>query len=755
MTSQGGKILAFANKVGKGLSQFFSNDLVLARWLAWMIAVAIAWSAISPSVDVAWAAPSKSGNVQAQLVSEVKTIQPGTAFWVALQLKIRPGWHVYWKNPGDSGAAPRVQWTLPDGFKAGELVFPYPERLPVGPLLNFGYKDEVYLLAEVIAEVNPTTELSASRSIALRAKAEILVCKVECIPEQVTLALTLPVATNAPVMDQTWASSFARTRQALPQPSPWQTSFTLDEKNLALYVNAPGLQAGQVEEVQFFPDKDGLIQNAAPQKLTVENDGITLKIERGYQETVDNVEGVLVVREKLDNQTTTQAFTVQAKLREASSNLKKAADTEQADTPLWQTLLLALVGGVILNFMPCVFPVLSLKALNITQQAQQSPQQTRLNGLVFTAGVLVSFALVAGVLLVLRGLGQQIGWGFQLQSPVFVLLMAYVLFAVGLSLSGVFVVGASIMGLGHSLTSQSGYGGEFFTGVLATVMATPCTAPFMATAVSVALVQPPQSAIAILLMLGLGLALPYLLLSFTPALRRSLPKPGVWMESFQQILAFPMYGASAWLVWVLTQQAGTDGLAVALGGTILIGFAAWLHQKTQMSRQFWRRVGLIGSLAALALALTLTPLVQNAPPLTDQISTPSTSQRLVWKPYTAEQLESVRSSGQPVFINFTASWCITCLVNERVALSQPEVIAAFQEKGVTLIKADWTNRNPDITEALSKFGRSGVPVYVLYPVGLERDDPLILPQVLTPAIVRGAIEKVSVQQSTDFGAMDL
>lgn len=673
MTSQGWKILAIADKIVKGLSSFCSK-LVLARWLVWTMAVAIIWCAISSAVDVAWAAPSKSSNLQAQLVSEVKAIQPGTPFWVALQLKIRPGWHVYWKNPGDSGAAPMVQWTLPNGFKAGELVFPYPERLPVGPLMNFGYKDEVYLLAEV----NPTTKLSAGSPIALRAKADILVCEVECIPEQVTLALTLPVAANAAVMEPTWAEAFARTRLALPQPSPWQTSFTLDEKNLTLYVDAPLLQAGQVEEVQFFPDKDGLIQNAAPQNLTVGNDGITLKLERGYQETVNTVEGMLVVREKLDNQTSQKAFTVQAKLRETSSSSNLGADkAERANSPLWQTLWLALAGGVILNLMPCVFPVLSLKALNIAQQAQQSPQQARLQGLVFTAGVLVSFALVAGVLLILRGLGQQIGWGFQLQLPVFVLLMAYVLFAVGLSLSGVFTFGASLMGLGHRLTSQSGYAGEFFTGVLATVIATPCTAPFMATAVSVALVQQPQSAIAILLTLGLGLALPYLLLSFTPALRRFLPKPGAWMETFQQILAFPMYGATAWLVWVLTQQAGTDGLAVALGGMILIGFAVWLHQKTQMSNQFWRRVGLVGSLAAIALALTLTPLVHNTSPLADRVSNLTATHKLLWKPYTPEQLENLRSSREPVFINFTASWCITCLVNERVALSQPEVIAAF------------------------------------------------------------------------------
>lgn len=304
------------------------------------------------------------------------------------------------------------------------------------------------------------------------------------------------------------------------------------------------------------------------------------------------------------------------------------------------------------------------------------------------------------------------------------------------------------MGLGHGLASRSGLTGEFFTGVLATVMATPCTAPFMATAVGVALTQSAPVAIAILLTLGFGLALPYLLISFTPALRHFLPKPGAWMETFQQFLAFPMYGATAWLLWVLAQQAGANGLAVALGGMLLIGFAAWLQQKTQMAGVFWRRVGSVGALGAIVLALTLTPLVGNVPLPTAQADGQSASQGLMWKPYTLESLKELRQSSQPVFINFTASWCITCLVNERVALSQPEVMAAFQEKGVTLVKADWTNRNATITEALSKFGRSGVPLYLLYPAGLQQSQPVILPQVLTPAAVKDALETVSVQRSS-------
>ncbi|MBM0742047.1 thioredoxin family protein [Phormidium sp. CLA17] len=717
------------------------------RLCSWLGASAILFSAIVSLPQSAWAQPSQPENAQAQLISEVKTIQAGSPFWVALQLKLRPEWHVYWKNPGDSGAAPSIQWTLPPGFQAGELVFPYPTRIPVEPLMNFGYEDEVYLLTEI----TPTAQV-ASKSITLRAQAEVLVCKLECIPEQKTLTLTVPVAPTASTKDPAWTDAFTRTRQAHPQTSPWESSFAVDDKDLTLFVNAPGLAAGQLKQVEFFPDKDGVIQNAAPQRLTVAQDRITLQIERGYQEKQDLVEGLLVVQEGSDGKTNVQAFTIQAKPQSinaanaANAETPSKSRTEVANFPIWQALLLALAGGVVLNLMPCVFPVLSLKVLTIAQQAQQNPRQARFSGLAFTTGVLASFGLIAGALLILRSLGQEIGWGFQLQAPVFVLLMAYVLFAVGLSLSGVFTVGASIMGLGHSLTAKPGYSGEFFTGVLATVMATPCTAPFMATAVSVALVQPTPVAIAILLTLGLGLALPYLVISLTPALRRFLPKPGAWMETLQQILAFPMYGAVAWLVWVLTLQVGTNGLAIALVGIILIGFAAWLHQKTQVARSVWRRVGLVGSLAAIAIVLTLTPLVNSSVPSSSSTQSvdPSSANSSVWAAYTPSQLDQLRQSKQPVFINYTAAWCITCLVNERIALSQPEVLAAFQQKGVALVKADWTNRNAEITQSLSKFGRSGVPLYVLYPNGLEQSEPVILPQVLTPDLVRDAVASVSV-----------
>jgi thiol:disulfide interchange protein DsbD len=721
-----------------------SADRLLSRLVIWLIAGILACASLCWSPDPVWAKPFKSDRTEVQLISEVKTIQPGTPFSVGLQFRTRPGWHTYWRNPGDSGSPTRIDWTLPSGFKAGDLVYPYPERLPIGPLMNFGYKGENVLLTEI----TPPANLPTARPVTLQAKASWLVCEVECIPEEASFTLTLPVTPDAPTVDSTQADAFAKTRQAVPQPSPWNVTFQQEQDNLVLRVNAPELKAGQIEQVSFFPYQDGVIANAADQTVGFDDKGLTLRVARGYQPTLDKVEGVLVFREKLDGQTTTRAIAIAAQAAEASAATSPANAPATVESSLWHTLLLALLGGIVLNLMPCVFPVLSLKALGIAQKAQQSPQQARMHGIAFAAGVLASFAAVVGVLLVLRGLGQQVGWGFQLQSPAFVLVMVYVLFAVGLNLSGVFVVGASIMGLGQGLASKSGYVGEFFTGVLATVMATPCTAPFMATAVSVALTQPAPVAIAIFLTLGFGLALPYLVISFTPALRGYLPKPGAWMETFQQLLAFPIYGAVAWLLWVLTLQTGADGLVMALAGLIAIAFAAWLYQKTQMARQFWRRVGLVGSLSTLVLALTLTPLVGNSPAPSSQASNSGTTNSsaksgLAWQPYKPEQLQTLRQSGQPVFVNFSAAWCVTCLVNERVALSQPEVIAAFQQKGVALVKADWTNRDTAITEALSKFGRSGVPLYVLYPRGLDRGEPVILPQVLAPATVQDALKQVS------------
>lgn len=679
------------------------------------IAIALSLYLVFLPAKSARADPVQTENVEVELISEVENIQPSVPFWVALHFKIREGWHIYWQNPGDSGIPPTIDWQLPNGFKVGEINWPYPQRFPVGPLVNFGYQDEITLPIEI----TPSDNLKDNERVKFTANTEWLVCEVECIPERGTLNLTLPVTNTAAEINQKRANDFETARLAFPKRSPWQVTANLTAAELKLHVTAPQIKPDRIPRVVFFPDEDGVINNAAPQEVVFDDRGLSLKLQPGYRtQQLEVVKGVLVITETADNQTLKQAFTIAAPITTAQTTT-----ISQSNLPIWRVLLLAFLGGIALNLMPCVFPVLSLKALNIVQKAQKSRQQVILQALAFTAGILASFTVIVAILLLLRSLGVGVGWGFQLQSPIFVTLMAYLMFAVGLSLSGVFIFGASVMGIGQGLAAKAGYQGEFFTGVFATVVATPCTAPFMATAIGVALTQPPLIAIAIFEILGLGLALPYLVISLTPQLQKLLPKPGAWMETFQQLLAFPMYAASAWLIWVLAQQSGTTGLAAAMAGIILIAFAAWLYQKTRLLAS-GKKIGAIAALIILGLALSVAQIPSTTSPAL--VNSPTAG--LAWQEYSADRLAQLRQSQTNVFVNFTASWCITCLVNERVALNQPETIAAFQGKNVVLLKGDWTNRDRAISAALESFGRSGVPLYILYPASSQ---PIVLPQILT------------------------
>ena len=693
--------------------------------LGWFFALAILLIA-QPLPAIA--APVETPHARVDLVSEVETIRAGESFSVALKFELQEGWHIYWRNPGDSGAKPTVDWMLPSEFEVGDIQWPYPERLPAGPLLNFGYEGEVLLPSSV----TPPADLEAGAAIALRAEADWLVCKIDCIPESGTLELQLPIGTTAPKPDPRWAEQFERTRASLPNSSPWAATANATEAELFLQIALPASAAARIERASFFPDFDGAIVNAAEQIFTADRDGLRLRLQRGYLPELDILSGVLTLEETTDLGTIVRAFTIAPLTVVPGAPVELPTAVKRV--PLWQTFGLAFLGGIVLNLMPCVFPVLSLKALGIVQKSQKHPRQVRLQVLAFTIGVLTSLIAVASCLLVLRSLGQQIGWGFQLQSPAFVLLLAYLLFGIGLNLSGVFVFGASWMGVGQRLTERPGYAGEFFSGILATVVATPCTAPFMATAIGAALTQPAPIAIAIFASLGLGLALPYGAIALLPGLQRRLPKPGAWMETLQQLLAFPMYGAAAWLVWVLVQQAGTDSLAVVLGGFIVLGFAAWLYQKTRQSPRLMRQVGAVAALALLGFALTLARLpvpVAIAPEFEMQENV------IPWEPYSAERLAELRQQGRAVFVNFTADWCITCLVNDRSVLRQPEIIAAFAAQDIAYLKGDWTNRDRVVTEALESFGRSGVPLYVFYSPDRA---PKVLPQILSVKTLRDLLE---------------
>ena len=679
---------------------------------------------------------SEGPKVRVELVSEVGAIAPGQTFWVALHQRITTGWHTYWMNPGDSGEPPRIQWALPSGFVAGEIAWPFPERIPVGSAMTYGYSGEVVLPIPVTA---PAGLLPGTR-VTLLGHASWLVCEKTCIPEDAPIALTLPVTAGAPPADQRGAPLIAVARRSVPTPSPWPTSFVTTSEDVRLTVKASGLMPERITEIRFYPARWGAIDLAAPQRARVDTAGIRLDVARGplRDAVAAPIDGVLVVAEHLDGGVARHAFSLTAAPRSL------AGDRDALLAALLQAIGLALAGGLMLNLMPCVLPVLAVKGLGLVQHSTGRSAQLRIHGLTYTAGVLVSFAVVAGALIALRAGGEQLGWGFQLQSPAFVTLLAWLFFAVGLSFSGVIVVGGRFAGVGQALAARSGYGGSFAAGALATVAATPCTAPFMGAAVGFAIAQPWPIALLVFEALGLGLALPYLLLTFVPAWSRLLPKPGAWMARLKQLLAFPLYASAAWLVWVVSQQAGPHGVGAALAGLVLIAFASWLHQALGGVRALWRHAATWTVAALLPLSIVgifaLGPLGAGTPSPAREADAGG---RLGWEPFTPERLAALRAAGKPVFVNFTAAWCVTCLVNERVALRSPAIADMFAKKGVVVLKADWTNRDPAITQVLASLGRSGVPLYVLYRPGAEMGtEPTVLPQILTEGAVIDALDKI-------------
>jgi thiol:disulfide interchange protein DsbD len=678
--------------------------------------------------------------VRAELVSELAGIEPGARFWVGLRQRIAPGWHTYWINPGDSGEPATIEWTLPAGFTAGDIVWPHPERIPAGPAMSFGYSGEVVLLTEITAP----SGLAPGSRVALRARASWLVCEKICIPEEARVELTLPVVGARPAPDPRGAALIAQARAAVPAPSPWPASFRVGPEGIRLSVAARGLMRDRIADVWFFPARWGVVDNAAPQEVEVGDEGIAMRLVRGpLPETpAQALDGVLVVTERLDGRTARHAFTIQAAPAGAAAGAPAAG---ARGLSLLEAVALALAGGIVLNLMPCVLPVLSVKALALVEHAGGDARTLRRHGAAYTAGVLACFGIVAGALLALRAGGEQIGWGFQLQSPLFVTLLAFVLFALALSLSGVVLIGGSLAGAGHALARRPGYAGSFFTGALATVAATPCTAPFMGGAIGFAVTQPWTTALVVFQALGLGLALPYLGLTLVPAWRRLLPRPGAWMERLKQLLAFPLYASVAWLVWVVSQQAGPEGVAVALGGLLLIGFAAWLYEASRGARPRWRQAAVAGVGLAVLGAVGLGAVSGGASPSSARATGGAAAGGMSAEAFSPRRLAELRAQGTPVFVNFTAAWCITCLVNERVALRSPEVAAVFARKGVVYLKADWTNRDAQIAEVLASFGRNGVPLYVLYPpatTGGAAGEPTVLPQILSEGTIIDAIEKI-------------
>jgi DsbC/DsbD-like thiol-disulfide interchange protein/cytochrome c biogenesis protein CcdA len=646
--------------------------------------------------------PVESPRARVVLTADHAAAAPGQTIRLLLRLRMAEGWHSYWQNPGDAGGAPEIAWILPEGASASPLLFPAPRRIPYGPLLNYGYTGDVAFPATVTLP----RDIPPGEVFTLEAEARWLVCADICIPEDGAFRLDLPVeATPRPAAN---TALFAAAEAALPRPSPFAVRIGFAGRAGAIEVSGPGLSGATLRDAEFFPLDPGLLSHPAPQPLTVRDGSFTLRLQRGEGTLPERVDGVLAI---------TDAAGVRSAYAVSAAPGPVPAGSAIA---LWQAALLALAGGVLLNLMPCVFPVLAMKAMSVARLGGAAKAAVRAEAAAYTAGVVVAFLALAGLLILLRAAGGAAGWGFQFTEPAFVVAMAWLMLAVGLNLSGVFAVPGLALG--------GRRGGAFGTGILAVLVATPCTAPFMATAIGAALAMDWTATLLVFAALGLGMALPFAALGVAPGLARVLPRPGPWMERLRQGLAFPMYGAAVWLVWVASVQAGPDGVLVVLAGAVLIGFAAWLVGIAQATGT---RLG--GGAAAIAVvaALALLPLMGPGP---DAAPAPAAEGA---EPWSAARVAEARAEGRPVFVNLTAAWCITCQVNDRVALRTEAVRAAMAATNTLYLVGDWTRGDAAIGALIRAVGREGVPVYLLYRPG--EASPEILPQILTEGIVLRAL----------------
>jgi thiol:disulfide interchange protein DsbD len=717
------------------------------------LAVALPARAATDSAD----AP----HVHVQLVTDEYAVYAPDEVLAGLYFKLEPGWHVYWKNPGDAGEAPKLAWTLPNGVHAEPISFPAPKRLPLGPLMDFGYEDEVLFPMKITVD----SSFKPGSTVHLAAKVSWLVCRDSCIPEKADLALDIPVVHGKQGGNGISIALLKRFQGQLPQPLPAgsKLGFTATPAGFRLTV-----ETGRREtQAVFFPEEQYIIDNPSPQKLTATAKGFVLDLKkdselkaapaelRGVLELAGGRAYEIVARPGLAavaagpmDQGKSAGSQAQPSLNAPNAASETPAFQAAVAPPVstdgagpWAALLratgLAFLGGLLLNLMPCVFPVLFLKGLALAQSGQQiqsggntEKKKLRLHGLVYAAGILSSFWLLVGVLLGLRAAGSTLGWGFQFQSPVFLSLMAGLLFFLGLSLAGQFEIGLTLTSKGGSLAQKQGLPGSFFTGVLAVIVATPCTAPFMGAAVGYALSQSALITFAVFTALALGLAAPYLALTLQPAWTRLLPRPGAWMEILKQATAVPIFATVIWLAWVLAQAYGASLLAALLVGFLLLAIAGWF-----LGRWPARRVSRMAACVFIALMIALAFYAQRWVQAPSIESTEGAAARSAWS---VEAVRKAQAEGRPVFVDFTASWCLSCQVNERVALNQPEVQAAFQAKNVLFLKADWTRHDEAITQALMALGRSGVPTYALYLPG--ENSPRLLPEALTQGIVLEALQ---------------
>jgi thiol:disulfide interchange protein DsbD len=694
--------------------------------------------------------PVQTGHIEVELVSQEAGAAPGSTVYVALRQKIQPGWHTYWRNPGDAGDATRIVWTLPAGWTAGDIVWPTPEKSRVGPLLDFAYTGEVLLPVPISVPASA----QVGSVVTLRAAAAFLVCEQVCVPEDAVVTLTLPVVAGVPGADPKWGTKVAETLAKAPKPAGLKAVFALQGSVLKLAVTGAPLKGADLSGAFFYPYSGKVIEHPPEQAIERGPEGLTLSLTPGYDFTQAEAKptelaGVLALNGAAYEITATPGAIPAGAggLGAPPAAPAKAQASDGASLGLPLAVAFAFLGGLILNLMPCVFPILSMKAASLTAHAHDAGR-TRVQGLAFLAGVVVTFLVLAGLLIAVRAGGAAVGWGFQLQSPAVVAGLALLMLLVALNMSGVFEVGASVQGVasgaGGSGSSSQGLGGSFLTGALAVVVAAPCTAPFMAGALGYALTQPPLASLLVFLALALGFAAPFVLLAFIPGLLARLPRPGPWMDVLKKGLAFPMYATAAWLAWVYSQQTGSIPLAALLAASVLVAFAAWLYGLAQARRIEGKGATAPFILAALSLAAALALVVAGvrAAPAASAPAAASAEAAagpgLASEPWSPEKVKALQAQGKVVMVDFTADWCVTCKVNEGTALKGQRLVDAFKASDAVLLRADWTKRDATIAAALAEHGRAGVPLYLVYPKG--SGEPVILPQLLTEGLVIEAVE---------------
>ena len=674
--------------------------------------------------------------VRAELMAYApEGIAPGKQVWVGLQLAHQPEWHTYWKNSGDSGLPTQLEWSLPAGVIAGDIAWPVPKKIPVGVLANYGYDGTVLLPVPLTITPDFRPSLLGS-DLDLKLKAHWLVCKKECVPEDGEFALKVATRSSTALNASAFAAAFA----AQPKPIQHTAQSQVRVDGAVIELSVQGLPAQlRGKTLEFFPETPEVIETGAKWTQAWSGDTWTARVPLSPQRAESPaVMPVVLAADGLGWRDELKVvgewpkvLAVNAISPQLQAALRDTAAPASAPSLTFAAALLgALLGGLVLNLMPCVFPILAIKVVGFTQHANDR-RGHRLGGIAYTAGVVASFAALGALMLALRAAGQELGWGFQLQSPAVVAALAALFTLIGLNLAGLFDFGAFLPSGVAAMEARHPVANAFLSGVLAVAIASPCTAPFMGASLGFAIGLPAAQALLVFAAIGLGMALPYLAASWAPAAARWLPKPGAWMENFRKLMAFPMFATVAWLVWVLGQQSGIDGAGTLLALLVGMSMAVWALTLQGPART------VIGAIAVAGLALLLWSAGPNITRIPPQQS--ASTESGPWQPWEPGRVDQVLASGQPVFVDFTAAWCVTCQYNKKTTLSDQRVMADLAAKNVALLRADWTRRDPAITAALAQLGRNGVPVYVFYKNGSA---PVVLSEVLSVDEVRSAIARL-------------